>query len=291
MVPRRALLAIALALPLLNGCSFLNNIYEGTRLRVDKYQDLAEIRQDTRQQLALERREALQMAAEQELRQLQVDLERQKLEMQFCQANIAQQQQQLQGQIRDILQSKIAFTVEQGLEVGELEVDVDALQDLLAQRQKQHEQAQTQQQNAAQKSTCEYGERFCGCAPGLRRKHCGRCVHQKCDCPPEKDCGGPAAYQQAQTSPQKSLRPQEIPMKLPVRLTFGMQNPRIESAQILRRPSYSSQQQQQQQQQKSPLQKDQACVECQQGHCTLHSYFINVQQPLPLPPPPIPSDR
>lgn len=289
MVPRRALFVITLALPLLSGCTGLNNLYDVTRLRLDKHHDLAEIKQDTRQQLAKERLEAQQLAAERELQQLQVELDRQKLEMQFCQANMAQQQQQLQSQIRDNLQSKIAFNVEQGLEVGELEVDVEELQQLLKRRENQP--PSEQQQNAAQKSSCGFGEQFCGCEPGLRRKHCGRCVHQKCDCPPEKDCGGPAAYQQAQTSPQRGLRPQEIPMKLPVRLSFGMGNPRIEEAQIQRRPAPFSEQQQQQQQ-KGPLQKDGNCEACQRGHCNLHAHFTSADlQPLPPPPIPLPANR
>lgn len=282
MVSRPLLLSVALVMPLLGGCTAMNNLYDVAMLRLDKQHDLAEIRHDTRQQLAKERLEAEQIAAERELQQLRADLERQKYEMQFCQANIAAQQQQLQSQIRDNLQSKIAFNVEQGLEIGELEVDVEQLQQLL----KQREQPQTQPQVAAQKSVCGFEEHFCGCAPGLRRKHCSRCVHQKCDCPPEKDCGGPAALQQALTSPQRGLRPQEIPMKLPVRLTFGMENPQIEEARIQRRPA-PVQPQQEQPQQKGPVQKTEGCDACQRGHCSLHHHFIHTE----LSPPPIPADN
>jgi hypothetical protein len=282
MILQRILFTIVLGLPLLSGCAGLNNFYELAAFRMGSHHDLADIRRDTREQLAEERLEAKQIAAERELQQLQVDLERQKLEMQFCQANIAAQQQQLASQIRDNLQSKVAFNVEQGLEVGELEVDVEQLQQLLKQRKKDAA-APTLSQNASQKSTCGFEERLCGCEPGLRRKHCLRCAHQKCGCPPENDCGGPAALQQAQTSPQRSLRPQEIPMKLPVRLTFGMQNPRIEEARILRRPPPYTQPQLQQ---KGPQQKSEGCEPCQKGNCALHHHFTSTE----LPPPPVPAE-
>lgn len=289
MVPRSALLATLFALPLLTGCTFMNNLYDVSRLKAEKHHELADIKRDTREQLAKERLEAHQLAAERELRQLQVDLQQQKLEMEFCAANMAQQQQQLQNQIKDNLQSKVAFNVEQGLEVGELEVDVEELQQLLKRREAQQQQQQAQ--NAAQKSTCGFGEKYCGCAPGLRRKHCHNHAAQKCDCPPEKDCGGPAAYQQAQTSPQRGLRPQEIPMKLPVRLTFGMGGPRIEEAKIHRRPAPQQQPQQQPQldQQKGPLQKEgEYCEACQKGNCNLHVHVFPGAGLHPLPPPPVP---
>lgn len=48
-------------------------------------------------------------------------------------------------------------------------------------------------------------------------------------------------------SPQRQpLRPAEIPLKLPVRLIFGMQNPQIQETQIHRLP-YQQQEQQQEQ--------------------------------------------
>src|SRR5262249_350398 len=44
-------------------------------------------------------------------------------------------------------------------------------------------------------------------------------------------------YAQLQQQPQKQpLRPAEIPMKLPVRLMFGFQQPQLEQAQIRRQP-------------------------------------------------------
>jgi hypothetical protein len=67
------------------------------------------------------------------------------------------------------------------------------------------------------------------------RRHCPRCRHKPCEA--ERDCGGPEALALIEQQPLKQpLRPAEIPMKLPVRLNFGFQQPEVERARIRRVP-------------------------------------------------------
>ena len=169
----------------------------------------------------------------------------------------------------------MAFDFEQSLEVGELEVDIDKLEELLAERK-----AAPQSAPQRQVKGCGCAKQECGCSPGLQKQHCRRCRHHKC---PEPDCGGPLALQQAQMSPQRQpLRPTEIPMKLPVKLTFGVQQPQVEQTRIRRQPLQPQ------------LQQQKGGCACQKGYCHLHHRngpaHGNVPA-YPLPRPPVPRDR
>ncbi len=280
---RLALIAALLLGATSTGCAGisqrLSNVYDAAMIKSRENRELARLRQDTRDELFEERQEAMKIAAERDLQQARIDLERDRLEMQFCQANQEAQRQQLQRQIQDKIHSKVAFNVQHGLDVGELEVDMEELKQLIEQREQQQQQAPQQQQQG-----CGCEKRECGCAPGLQKGHCQRCRHRRCsEC--GKGCGGPAALLQAQTSPQRQpLRPAEIPLKLPVKLTFGMQNPQVEETQIRRQPV---------QQQQKPC--DERCGACQKGYCTVHqrhdfghSGHAAVSPPEP---PPEPSER
>lgn len=221
------------------GCATVSNIYETALLHLQKRQDLAGIRQETREELAQQRKEAAQLAAERDVQQAKIDAEQKRLEMEFCQMNREAQRQALKRQIQDTLQSKVAFNVTQGIEVGELEVDVEALQELLKQREQQRQDDGPPRVPQRGDCGCEFKE--CGCARGRQKRFCLDCRHKACPCrkggkPDEDDCGGPAALRQAMHAPRKPLRPAEIPMKLPVRLTFGMENPEVEEARIRRHP-------------------------------------------------------
>ena len=86
------------------------------------------------------------------------------------------------------------------------------------------------------KQPCPCCDQPCGCEPGLRRRHCPRCRHKECEA--EEKCGGPEALRKLAQEPLKRpLRPAEIPLKLPVRLTFGMHGPEMEAAKIRRTPN------------------------------------------------------
>ncbi len=222
----------------LTGCAaagrHVAELYSVALIRAQESRDLSRVRQDTRDEMAQQREEARRIAAERDIEQARMAAQRAQLEMEFCRANQEAQQQQLQRNIRESVESRVAFNVVQGLEVGELEVDVEELKGLLEQREKQPPQPQQE----AQKEPCECCDRPCGCKPGLIRRHCPHCRIKPCEA--ELNCGGPAALAQLEQQPQRQpLRPAEIPLKLPVRLTFGMQNPSLEQARIRREPLIS----------------------------------------------------
>lgn len=219
-----------LALSTFGGCAWTSNVMRGIADRIEHKQELADIRYETKRRLADERQEALRS-----------DSRIGQLESQLCNAGQEALQRQVEAQIKDKVDSQVAFNVSQGLEVGELEVDVEALQKLLDKRktealqkkpvqkgphQKGPFQKSSHKNDSLQKSYCDCDEQECGCRPGLLKKFCHHCKHKKCNC--EKDCGGPEALQRLAQEPlTKPLRPTEIPMKLPVRLTIGMENPRV----------------------------------------------------------------
>lgn len=212
-----------------SGCAYMSNIMRGIANRIEHKQELADIRQETRERLAAERREALR-----------TDSRVGQIESQLCKAGHEALQRQVEAQIKDKVDSQVAFNVSQGLEIGELEVDVEALKKILDEREAaqgppEAQQKPTQkgpnqkgpfQKSSLQKVACNCDERECGCRPGLWKKFCRKCKHKKCGCEP--DCGGPEALRRLAQEPlKKPLRPTEIPLKLPVRLTFGMENPRV----------------------------------------------------------------
>ena len=151
--------------------------------------------------------------------------------MQFCQANQEALQRQVKSNVKDSVETKVNFNVVQGLEAGELEVDVPELQALMKARDQPQEALQQQP-----KAPCSCCDQPCGCEPGQIRRHCPRCRHKECEA--EKKCGGPEALTRLQQEPLKRpLRPAEIPLKLPVRLTCGMNGPEMQAAKIIRTPN------------------------------------------------------
>jgi hypothetical protein len=226
-----------------SGCAGLAQhvatVWTGLSVRAQERQDIAEFRRKTHEDLAEQRQEALHAQAERETEQARLDLEQEQLEQEFCLAGKEAMREQLQSQVREKIQSKIAFNVTQSLEVGELEVDVEELKRLIKEREEMPPPEQFQG-GPAQKG-CACGERECGCRPGLLRKHCPECAQKSCGCESqgkgEAGCGGPEALRQALQNPvRQPLRPTEIPLKLPVRLAFGMQNPQVEEARIRKEP-------------------------------------------------------
>ena len=210
----------------------LTGMYNAVVTRCKVHQDLTEIRQDTREVLLEEEIRSRKLAAEREVEAARYAAERERLEMQFCQANQEAAQRKVKSHIKETLESKVAFNVEHGLELGELEVDVEGLQALIKKRE---EEAAKRPPPEAAKRPCSYCDQPCGCEPGLLRRLCPRCRQRPCEA--EKNCGGPEAVARLeQEGAKRPLRPAEIPLKIPVRLTFGMQGPEMESARIRRRP-------------------------------------------------------
>jgi hypothetical protein len=152
----------------------VSNWYYGLTLKAQEKHELADIRQDTRVALAEQEREALRVEAERDVEAARLDTERRQLEAQFCQANQEALQRQVKRNLRETVESKVAFNVEQGLEVGELEVDVEALQKLIQERE-QEAQKKPPEQEAQKKRPCSCCDQPCNCVSGWIRglfPHC-----------------------------------------------------------------------------------------------------------------------
>lgn len=222
----------------LSGCvavsQHIAGMYNAVLTKCQVHQDLVEIRQDTREALIQEEVKSRKIAAQRDVEAARIAAERQRLEMQLCQANQEALQKRVKSNIREQLEHKVAFNVEQGLEVGEIEVDVEGLQALIQKREQEAQKKIPEQE--AQKRPCKCCDQPCGCEPGLIRRLCPHCRHKPCEA--EKTCGGPEALARAEQQPlKKPLRPAEIPLKIPVRLTFGMRGPEMEAARITRLPN------------------------------------------------------
>ncbi|MGI8979350.1 MAG: hypothetical protein ACR2FY_09000 [Pirellulaceae bacterium] len=234
---RTVLCAAGMLAANLSGCAAVSQhfagMYNAVVTKCQVHQDLAEIRQDTREALIQEEVKSRKLAAERDVEAARMAAERQRLEMQFCQANQEALQKKVKHNIREQLEHKVSFNVEQGLELGELEVDVEGLQALIKQREQEAQKKPPDRE--PQKRPCKCCDQPCGCEPGLIRRLCHRCRHKPCEA--EKTCGGPEALARAeQEAVKKPLRPAEIPLRIPVRLTFGMQGPEMEAARIRRLP-------------------------------------------------------
>ncbi|MEX2174213.1 MAG: hypothetical protein WD872_07615 [Pirellulaceae bacterium] len=213
------------------GCATLERWSSAVIVRAQQSHQFADIRTETRQELSQQLMEERRLAAEREVEQARIAAERMRLETEFCAANQEQLREQLKSNIREEVESKVAFNVRQGLEVGELEVDEEELRELL----KERDQPPPVPPRAPVTEKCKSCDAPCGCEPGLLRRHCHRCRHKPCEA--EKTCGGPETLALLEKQPfRQPLRPTEIPLKLPVRLSFGMQQPVLESARIRRQP-------------------------------------------------------
>jgi hypothetical protein len=218
----------------LSGCLAVNQHITGVldtlSIHAKQHRDLAAVRSDTREKLAEERESLRRAEAQKQVEQARIDSEQKRLEMELCIANQQQQQEQLRSNIRQSLESRIAFNAQHGLEVGELEVDIEALKSLIEKREQQR-----QRQTLPPSPPCSCCDKPCGCRPGLLRRLCPRCSRKPCQA--EIDCGGPAALAQLKQEPlREPLRPAEIPLKLPVKLTFGVQQPQVDQPRVVRQP-------------------------------------------------------
>jgi hypothetical protein len=226
----RSSVLIALAAFALTGASGCSRMWSALFIRLDEKHDLAEIRRDTREELAEQREEERRLAAEDEVEQARLNAERARWEAEFCRCNKEMEQERLRSNIRETVESKLAFNVEHGVEVGELEVDVERLKEMLQQREQPPPQLPV-------KRPCPCCDAPCKCGSGFLRRLCPHCRHKHCEA--EKDCGGPEALARLEQQPLKQpLRPAEIPLKLPVFLTFGVQQPLMERARIRRQPVF-----------------------------------------------------
>lgn len=227
----RSAALIALAAATATGATGCSRMWSAFFLHVEEKHDLAEIRRDTREELADQREEARRQAAEDEVEQARLNAERARWEAEFCRCNKEKEQERLRAHIKETVESKLAFNVEHGIEVGELEVDVEQLKQMLQQRE------QPPPQLPVKKPCCPCCDAPCRCGSGFLRRLCPHCRHKHCEA--EKDCGGPEALARLQQQPLKQpLRPAEIPLKLPVYLSFGVQQPEMERARIRRQPVF-----------------------------------------------------
>src|SRR6185295_13180376 len=208
---RTALCTAAMLAASLSGCvavgQHIAGMYNAVLTKCQVHHDLAENRQDTREALIQEEVKSRKIAAQRDVEAARIAAERQRLEMQLCQANQEALQKRVKSNIREQLEHKVAFNVEQGLEVGEIEVDVEGLQALIQKREQEAQKKIPEQE--AQKRPCKCCDQPCGCEPGMIRRFCPHCRHKPCEA--EKTCGGPEALARAEQQPlKKPLRPAEI---------------------------------------------------------------------------------
>jgi len=228
---RGAFLALAVLVAGQSGCNALARWGSAVFVHCAESHDLAQIRHDTREELSEQLIEERRQAAEREVELARYEAGRRQMESQFCLANQEALQQRLKSNIRQQLESKVAFNVTQEIEVGELEVDTEKLKELMAQREQPPPVEQFQQPPPK----CPCCDEPCRCGSGFHRRHCPHCRHKPCEA--EQKCGGPEQLQQVERQPfRQPLRPAEIPMKLPVYLSFGMQQPQMERARIRQQP-------------------------------------------------------
>ena len=281
------IITMALLASSLCGCAavstHLNGMYNAVLTHCQVKHDLAEIRQDAREALVLEEIKARRLAAEREVEQARLQAERARLEMQFCQANQEAAQQKIKNNIREKMASKVAFNVEHGLEVGELQVDVEELQALLKKREQENAQKPPQAPAERGKKPCSCCDRPCGCEPGLIRRLCPHCRNKPCEA--EKTCGGPEALNRLeQEAANKPLRPAEIPLKLPVRLSFGMQQPEMEAGRIIKVPNLPAEQFPGMRPCTQPCNDPNGCPPCTQRLPSLTPPVAPDSPPAPMPP-------
>ena len=232
--------AIAVLSVTLSGCMgfplTLSGGLEAMAIRRAERAQLRQLRAETREQLSEERIDARRLQSERSLQLAREELATQQYEAEFCLANQEALREHVESQFQEQVRSRVQFDVTQGLEVGELEVNLEELKKLIEQREKEQEQQQ-QLPQLPQEPSCACEEKVCGCQPGLVKKNCPKCRKLSCGCPKEPDCGGPEALRQAlQQQVRRPLKPTEIPMMLPVRLTFGMRNPEVAETRITREP-------------------------------------------------------
>src|SRR5687767_9875985 len=112
-----ALIALAAAMVSSGtGCAAMGRAWSAFFIHVEESHDLHEIRRDTREELAEQREEARREAAENEVEQARYAAERVRWEEEFCRCNQEAAQERLRSNIREEVESKIAFNVRQGLE-------------------------------------------------------------------------------------------------------------------------------------------------------------------------------
>lgn len=264
------------------GCAAVNQcfsgLYSGALIRAEHKHELADVRQDTREELAKQRQEALRKTSEHELQLARIEAENLRLQEQFCQANQEALQRLIKSNVRDQVETKMSFNVVQGLEAGELEVDMPELEALMKKRADENQREQENLKNPPTQPPCTCCDQPCGCEPGMIRRLCPKCRHRGCEA--EEKCGGPEALRRITQEPLKRpLRPTEIPLKLPVKLSFGMNGPEMEAARISRIPITNEQE---------PLKRTcDRCGKCNANPgCDCHLHGATSTRRLPPPPAP-----
>lgn len=228
-----------------SGCATVSQrlagVFETASIKTRQQQELASIRQDTRERLSQSTSDVRRAEAQREIELARFDAERRQIEVDICVQKQEDQHEHLKNQLKQSIESQIAFKAEHGLEVGELEVDIEELQKLIdKKKEEQNNPPKPPEDQHGPKTPCSCCDRPCGCRPGLIRRLCPHCRNKPCEA--ERDCGGPDKVAELQREPQRQpLRPAEIPLKLPVKLSFGVQQPQLVQTNIKRRPPQEDQ--------------------------------------------------
>jgi hypothetical protein len=245
----RVSLAILLIIPFVaSGCGlarYANEVGEARselrEVRVDERQQYRDIERDTR------------------LSTRQYDAERAQLVALSEQACQERQREALRSQIRDSVQSKVVFDMNHAMQVGQLQVDYDKLQKLVAEREKEFKDRQALVDRLNDEAKRQFESEFEDYSREQLRQQlndpvCGReALNEGCDsCEGACRCGKHKKHfgkhkrpcDKLADFPREPLRqavrqpilPTEIPLMLPVTLELGMQQPTIEDTRVRREP-------------------------------------------------------
>ncbi len=231
------------------------------------FQDQAE-RRLLAQQLALEEVRAVQSHLDDEKLALK---EEHDLELARLHADLEKQRCQVRSQYDESLRTKIGMDLDQRIQVGQLQVNMEEMRRLMEERDRDYTERMReyndQRPQMGNGVTQPYSGPWCGCAaplcaapgPDCEAPHRWNCC-QRCGNPTRPQVGGDCAgVRPFREAPQKPIRQpitaMEIPLMVPVRLELGVTNSYLNEAEIRRLPY--------EQQESRPLQAP--CGQC--GGC------------------------
>jgi len=232
------------------------------------------------------RQERVEEAQAERERNLAIKAEKRRMELESQHSQCDQNMEDARRQTADSLRSKVSLDLDQSLRLGQLQVDVTKLKELLAQREKENEEAnklhaeiekqfKARQKDAAlaeakriidgldrktENATAACGHPSC-CSAGCQNPHCWRHHMKSCEGPSQLNA---LAQRMPDLPAQRALQPTEIPLMIPVFLDIGFDNPRIEEARVRKVPTLNALGQEEARRQEAEARAAQCAMNCPQ---------------------------
>jgi hypothetical protein len=143
-------------------------------------------------------------------------------------------------QVEQVVHSELGLGLDQRVRIGQLQVDGEKLKQLLAQRDKElqeanklYEEIDKQYHDLKKRGLEEEARRYLDAVRDAQSGHDGKCC-------PEKTCGIPPfeARRPPELPAQRPLLPTEIPLMLPVTLEVQLENARVRESEVRSVPTY-----------------------------------------------------